>query len=556
MNKKQFILFALVYCMFTLALLPKALAQSRPRLAILPFTGGSGGDGETIAELFSFEPEIERVFVRIPRTSSIEAIMKEQQFQRSTGLTDSDTIARLGKQLNADYVAAGHIQVLGNSKLVLITIIHVESLQQIAGDYAEYKIIDEVDKMIPVMARRIAQSVRINRTNMPRLAVLPFALSAPGVNQSDAEVLAQLLATEMANSGKYAVLPRTSQIQSVMKEHQIQRSGLTDSSSIRVIGHALNAQYVLAGNVRSLGQINMFTAQVLDVESASLIIGDRENYSAVSDGLTKMSALGKKLSSGGTAQLITSGEMVLINGGSFMMGSPASEAERSEIESYHEVMISPFFIDKTEVTQKDFEDIMGKGKNPSYFKGSDLPVECVSWYEAIDYCNKRSQKEGLTPAYIVNGDNVSWDRKANGYRLPTEAEWEYASRAGTNTPFNTGNNITTNQASYNGNSPYNKNTRGSSLQKTNNTGSFPPNIWGLYDMHGNVSELCWDWYGAYSFAMQIDPIGPASGNNRVFRGGSWSSSGKDLRSAARNYGAPSYRSNNLGFRIIRSDGGE
>jgi|GEM_PF-2165671 len=288
---KKLLIFLFLICIIISAY----SQQNRPRLAILPITGGTGDDGETIAELFSFEPEIIRVFVPIPRTSSIDAIMREQQFQSSTGLTDSDTIARLGRQANADYVVAGHIQVLGGSKLVIITIIHVESLQQIAGDYRQYTNIEEIQSFIPDMARRIAQAARINRTNLPRLAVLPFAIPAQGVNQSDAEVLAQLLATEVANSGRYAVLPRTSQIQTVMREHEIQRSGLTEESSIRRIGSALNAQYVLAGNVRRLGQNNMFTAQILEVESASLLAGHAENYSSIGDGLTLMASLSTRL---------------------------------------------------------------------------------------------------------------------------------------------------------------------------------------------------------------------------------------------------------------------
>jgi len=287
--KKAFILI-FVICFST-----AAFTQAKPRLAILPITGGTGGDGETIAELFSFDPEINRVFVPIPRTSSIEAIMREQQFQSSTGLTDSDTIARLGRQSNADYVVAGHIQVLGNSHLVLITIIHVESLQQIAGDYRQYANIEEIQEMIPDMARRIARAAQIDRTGLPRLAVLPFSISTSGVNQNDAEVLAQILATEVANSGRYVVLPRTSLIQSVLMEQEIQRSGRTEQESIKAIGEALNAQYVLSGNVRSLGQNNIFTALILETERGEQVKGDFENYNTVADGLTHIATLSRKL---------------------------------------------------------------------------------------------------------------------------------------------------------------------------------------------------------------------------------------------------------------------
>ena len=287
--KRKILLFCVIFfSVFSL------FAQNRPRLAILPFTGGTGDEGETIAELFSFEPEIDRNFTRIPRTSSIQTIMQEHQFQRSTGLTDSDTIARIGRQLNAEYVLAGHIQVLGSSRLVLITIIHVESLQQIAGDYKEYYRIDEMLDKIPAMAKRIAEASRRNRTNLAKLAILPFNVPS-SVSQNDAEVLAQLFATEVANSGKYAALPRTSTIESVMREHKIQRSDLTESDNIKKIGIALNAKYVLVGNIRSLGQTNMFTAQILDVETASMVVGDRESYSNLGDGLSKISVLANKL---------------------------------------------------------------------------------------------------------------------------------------------------------------------------------------------------------------------------------------------------------------------
>ncbi|MDR1257231.1 MAG: leucine-rich repeat protein [Spirochaetaceae bacterium] len=271
-----------------------AFAQTKPRLAILPFTGGTEGDGETIAMLFSYESGLSDVFTIIPRTSSIEAIMREQQFQRSSGLTDSDTIARLGRQYNADYVVAGHIQTLGESRLVLITIIHVESLRQIAGDFKEYRNIEEVQDMIPIMARRIVAASRTSGADLPRLAILPFAVPA-GVNKGDAEVLAQILAVEIANSARYAVLPRTAAIQTVMTEHNIQRSSLTEADSIKAIGEAVNAQYVLAGSVRSLGRNNMFTAEIINIESAAQLEGGFVNYEAIADGLSLMADLGAKL---------------------------------------------------------------------------------------------------------------------------------------------------------------------------------------------------------------------------------------------------------------------
>jgi formylglycine-generating enzyme required for sulfatase activity len=258
--------------------------------------------------------------------------------------------------------------------------------------------------------------------------------------------------------------------------------------------------------------------------------------------------------------------MVRINGGTFTMGSPANEPERDDDEVQHRVTVSSFYMGKYEVTQKEYQEVMGT--NPSYFKGDNLPVEQVSWYDAVEYCNKRSQREGLTPAYTIDKNQrdpnnfhkfddekwtVTWNKTANGYRLPTEAEWEYACRAGTTTPFSTGNNITTNQANYCGNGPYNNNAKGTYRKKTTEVGSFKPNAWSLYDMHGNVSEWCWDWYGDYSSGSQIDPVGVLSGSIRVARGGSWTSHGQVLRSADRAGDAPSFRyDGNIGFRLVRS----
>jgi formylglycine-generating enzyme required for sulfatase activity len=242
-------------------------------------------------------------------------------------------------------------------------------------------------------------------------------------------------------------------------------------------------------------------------------------------------------------------DFVRIQGGTFTMGSPSSEKNRNDNETPHKVRVDAFYMGRTEVTQKEWIAVMGS--NPSNFKGDKLPVENVSWNDVIAYCNALSLKEGLTPAYTVNGEQVTWNRAANGYRLPTVAEWEYACRAGSSSPFNTGNNITTNQANYNGNYPYNSNTKGSFRETTTAVGSFAPNSWGLYDMHGNVYEWCWDWLGSYGSGSQENPAGASSGTLRIGRGGGWFSQARYMRSAYRYYFTTSFTYNDLGFRLVR-----
>jgi formylglycine-generating enzyme required for sulfatase activity/TolB-like protein len=541
--------------------------QARPRLAILPFTGGTGGDGETIAALFSYDRELSGVFTIIPRTISVEAVMKEQQFQRSSGLTDADTIARLGRQYNADYVVAGHVLPLGAGKLVFITIIHVASLRQIAGDYGEYKDIEQVQAMIPDMTKRIVSASRTGGAALPQLAVLPFAVPA-GMDAGDAEVLAQLLTVEIVNSGKYAVLPRTTMIRSVMAEREIQRSGLTEAGNIKAIGQALNARYVLAGSVRSLGRANLFTAEIINIETMSRLAGDAVNYRAVGDGLKLMPEFGAHLT-GGAAPVRSvpavnvpdrsvpdrnvPAVMMLVEGGTFLMGNN-SGADNEKPE--HAVTVKGFYMGRTEVTQKEWREIMGttvrqqrdkEDKSwPLCGEGDNYPMYYVSWYEAVEYCNKLSLKEGLTPAYRGSGGSTLCDFNAAGYRLPTEAEWEYAAKGGNKDPvayeYSGGNNVN-GVAWYNGNS-------GSG---TRPVGTKLPNSLGLYDMSGNVWEWCWDWYGNYRGGNQSNPLGPVSaGTGRVNRGGSWLNDAAHVRSAPRSRGTPSGRFNYLGFRLVRS----
>ncbi|WP_254444632.1 SUMF1/EgtB/PvdO family nonheme iron enzyme [Anabaena sp. UHCC 0187] len=227
-------------------------------------------------------------------------------------------------------------------------------------------------------------------------------------------------------------------------------------------------------------------------------------------------------------------EMVQIPAGSFKMGSPPDETGRQESEGPQRIVnLSAFFMGKFEVTQEQYQQIMRK--NPSGFPGKKRPVEKVSWYDAIEFCKKLSQKTGRT------------------YRLPSEAEWEYACRAGETMPFYFGETITTDLVNYDGDYNYGDAPKGENRGETTNVGSFPPNAFGLYDMHGNVWEWCQDdWHDNYTNAPNDGSVWTSqSGNRKLLRGGSWNDSPVFCRSAARS-NHHLVVSLNVGFRVVCS----
>jgi formylglycine-generating enzyme required for sulfatase activity len=248
-------------------------------------------------------------------------------------------------------------------------------------------------------------------------------------------------------------------------------------------------------------------------------------------------------------------EMIRVPGGSFQMGDTVGDGDSDE-RPVHTVTLSAFSIGKYEVTQGLYESVMGY--NPSYFNGytnsSNRPVEQVTWFDAAEFCNKLSVKERLQPVYAINGRTpaegypitsatVIADWSKNGYRLPTEAQWEYAAKGGNGSPGNytyAGSDNRFEVAWFEGNGE----------AYTRSVGTKKPNGLGIYDMSGNVWEWCWDLYGSYSNEAQTDPAGASSGSFRMSRGGSWFYSAEYARSAYRYYFTPSDRNYFLGFRLV------
>jgi formylglycine-generating enzyme required for sulfatase activity len=245
-------------------------------------------------------------------------------------------------------------------------------------------------------------------------------------------------------------------------------------------------------------------------------------------------------------------DMILIPGGSFEMGSPSDELEHDDTEApQHEVTVSEFFMGRYPITQAQWRVVAGFSRvnrdlkpNPSYFKGDKRPVERVSWYDAVEFCQRLTQETGRP------------------YRLPTEAEWEFACRAGTNTPFHFGKTITTDLANYRGtdnetygwSGSYGRGSKGEYREETTPVDHFQiANAYGLCDMHGNVWEWCLDhWHNNYEGAPTDGSAWLSDNENasRVIRGGSWSFNPRDCRSASRYLNDPGLDYDNIGFRVV------
>lgn len=239
-------------------------------------------------------------------------------------------------------------------------------------------------------------------------------------------------------------------------------------------------------------------------------------------------------------------KFVWIKPGTFMMGSPEGEKLRQFFEFQHKVTLTKgFYMGVYAVTQEQWQEIMGNDNNPSWYKGEkNLPVESVTWPACQEFLKKLRQKDKMP------------------YRLPTEAEWEFACRAGTKTPFHFGETISTDQANFDGTFPFANGKKGVFRKKTTPVGSFPANAWGLHDMHGNVYQWCQDWYGTYPKTGVldppgktdiVDPQGPKTGTHRVLRGSLWNSQPQTCRSAARENWVPDEsRHEGIGLRVCFS----
>ena len=258
-------------------------------------------------------------------------------------------------------------------------------------------------------------------------------------------------------------------------------------------------------------------------------------------------------------------KLILVAGSTFEMGSHETEPGRRANELRHRVSVDDFYLSEKTITNEQYciflneKNIFGNGQLYVLDYGNKTLV--AAYRMGVEYTNRIWRPSPGMANHPVAG--VSWyGAKAYcdwlGARLPTEAEWEYACRAGSDTPFNTGGNLTTLQANYNGARPYDGNAAGINLKQTQPVGTYEPNAWGFYEMHGNIKEWCYDRYGNYESDEQINPVGPAIGQYRVLRGGDWGCCAAYCRSASRGYGNPDVSNYTIGFRVaaeVSSSGG-
>jgi formylglycine-generating enzyme required for sulfatase activity len=441
----------------------------------------------------------------------------------------------------SEYLLITHTEALEHGKIAFAALVETGSLRLAGGWYRRYLSPRDLLPLLPEAALALAEAAAEAGRDRPKLAVLPCSAG----DYEKTALLTLLVSAEIAREGSYGVFPWEPALSPAAGETP--RTGIViDPDFLGVLRRKTRAPYVLSAGVVTLGTSHRLLLSILETREGRPIQEAEGDYRVLAEDLAVLPEITGRLTRTPPPETPPPEDLVWIAPGTFIMGSPPGEAARDRDETPHPVPVEGFYLAPCEVTQGEYAAVTGT--NPSRFRGPDLPVEGVSWLDAILYCNALSLREGLTPAYTLGNRVTTWDRSADGYRLPTEAEWEYACRAGTRGAFNRGNALDTGEANYDGTYPYNQGPPGLYRKQTTPAGSFAPNPWGLYDMHGNVYEWCWDTYGPYT---EPAPEGLNAGSG-IIRGGSWYSEGRFLRSANRARANHGSGADYIGFRIARN----
>jgi hypothetical protein len=283
MQKKQFVIILLfVCCSFVV------FGQAKPRMGILPFTGGTGKDSENITTLISFQSDILRAFTLVPSTNAVQALVLEPKFQFS-GCTDSDTIAQIGRLLDADFVVSGYLrQISGDRKLIVYNVVNTSAYELLGGGSVEYGNAEDIPGLLAEIGRNIVTATKRDTSRLPKLAVRPVRLTSQEGSMAEAEMLSQILIIELTNSGKYAVLPRLTNMRVAMIDIDNRMGGYSAAEKTMAIGRAMNADNILNSELRKQDVTNTFSAFIIDSENGNVSFEIQQSYRIIDEGVRLM----------------------------------------------------------------------------------------------------------------------------------------------------------------------------------------------------------------------------------------------------------------------------
>jgi formylglycine-generating enzyme required for sulfatase activity len=579
-------------CVFCVSWTGTAGAQSDPRIAVLELKGKL-----TRGHLSVMSDKV-RSGVLLAMQGKDYVVMSRENMAvllKDMGL-DCDSVegeceVETGRNIGAAYVVSGAVEDVGGGLLLVSLKVHdtASGALKATGDVRGTEVIQLIDKLPGTVAQVMARAFG-DRSLIP-MAPAPVSGGAPAQAQFNlnfgsggglgvqAKLKEQQCVRQSEQKGSQARAARLADAISQAKS-QARRAWQAQSSELEMCtklerdqrGGCISAVEQWLATARAM-RVNLPAG----VETVQTDCGARQpayqadSRTVTAEDVRMAEALLKRLkfqqagSSGGTNGLGM--QFVHIAAGNFMMGSPTGQKNRSTDERQHRVTLTrAFLMQSTEVSQRQWRTVMGTSPSVSIkegipLKGGDHPVQNVTWYDAVKFANALSRREGLDPAYSGSGSSTRWNKSANGYRLPTEAEWEYAARAGQTQVFS-GTDRESSVCQYS--NVYTSRTRAKWKWSTNYfscedqylgsapVGSLKPNAWGLHDMIGNVWEWTWDRYGASFSSSGVDPTGPSSGSKRSVRGASWCFGPSMNRVSNRAAEPPTNKNWNVGFRLVRS----